>query len=203
MAIFNLAADTAVFTSNTYLAVEGPRTLVDPGAIPGVVDAIRERIPALDAVVLTHQHDDHVAQLDSVVAAFDPAVYAYADHPLRTDPIEDGDSIQIGAEAFTAVHTPGHADDHVAFVSETTLFSGDLVVYDDGAFTGGSFGRTDGPGQSRSTLIESIDRLLDRLPASVEYLYAGHGGPFQGDVRSIVTRALERAERREPKYPEE
>ena len=203
MTIFNLAADTDVFTSNAYLAVEGHPTLVDPGAVPGTVDAIRERVSTLDAVVLTHQHDDHIEQLDSVVAAFDPAVYAYADHPLRTVAIEDGESIQIGAEAFTAVHTPGHADDHVAFVSETTLFSGDLVVYDDAAFTGGSFGRTDGPGQSRSTLIESIDRLLARLPASVENLYAGHGDPFRGNVRSIVTRALERAERREPKYPEE
>ncbi|MGM0398450.1 MAG: MBL fold metallo-hydrolase [Halobacteriota archaeon] len=203
MNVVNLAADADVFTSNAYL-VEGNRTvLIDPGAMPGTIDAIRDRGTDLDAVVVTHQHADHVAELDSVVDAFSPAVYAYADHPRRTEALVDGDHLDIGDERFEAVHTPGHADDHLAFVSETTLFSGDVVVHDDAAFTGGSFGRTDQPGQSRSTLIESIERLLDRLSDSVEAMYAGHGGTFEGDVRSVVGRALERAERREPKYPEE
>ncbi|MFW5896137.1 MAG: MBL fold metallo-hydrolase, partial [archaeon] len=177
--------------------------LVDPGAMAGIVDAVRERVPDLDAIVVTHQHADHVAELEAVVDAFAPEVYAYADHTLRTIDIIDGDHLTIGDETFEAVHTPGHADDHLAFVSERTLFSGDVVVHDDEAFTGGSFGRTDQPGQSRSTLIESIYRLLERLPDSVEYLYPGHGDTFEGDVREVVERALERAERREPKYPDE
>jgi hydroxyacylglutathione hydrolase len=198
-----VTADADVFTCNAFL-VEGDRTtLVDPGAMSGVVDEIRDRVDSLDAVVLTHQHPDHVEQLDAVVDTFSPAVLAYGTQDHRTVALEDGDSLRIGDETFEAVHTPGHADDHLAFVSDTTLFSGDVVVHDDAAFTGGSFGRTDLPGQSRATLIESIERLLDRLPASVEYLYAGHGGTFRGDVRSIVERSLERAERREPKYPEE
>lgn len=196
-------AEADVFTSNAYL-VEGDRTvLVDPGAMAGIVEAVRERVSDLDAVVVTHQHADHVAELEAVVDAFAPEVYAYADHPLRTIDVVDGDHLVIGDETFEAVHTPGHADDHLAFVSETTLFSGDVVVHDDAAFTGGSFGRTDQPGQSRSTLIESVYRLLERLPDSVEYMYAGHGETFEGDVREVVERALERAERREPKYPEE
>ncbi|MFW5937349.1 MAG: MBL fold metallo-hydrolase [Halanaeroarchaeum sp.] len=198
-----VTAGADVFTANAYL-VEGDRTtLVDTGAMPGVVDEIRDRVDFLDAVVLTHQHADHVEQLDAVVEAFSPAVLAAGDHDLRTDALHDGDVVRIGDESFEAVATPGHADDHLAFVSDTTLFSGDVVVHDDGAFTGGSFGRTDLPGQSRTVLIESIERLLERLPESVEYLYAGHGGTFQGDVHAIVERALERAERREPKYPEE
>jgi len=58
-------------------------------------------------------------------------------------------------------------------------------------------------GQSRDRLIESIRELLDRLPASVSEMYSGHGGVYEGDVRAVVERALERAERREPKYPDE
>jgi len=78
------------------------------------------------------------------------------------------------------VYTPGHADDHVSFVSESALFSGDVVVHDDGAFDDGSFGRTDMAGQSRDRLIESIRRLLGRMPDSVDQMYSGHGGVFEG-----------------------
>jgi glyoxylase-like metal-dependent hydrolase (beta-lactamase superfamily II) len=203
MAVSNLTADADVFTSNAYL-VTGERTvLVDAGAMPGIVDAIRDRADGLDAVVLTHQHADHVDQLDAVVDAFDPEVYAFADHEHRTQALNDGAAVDIDDETFEAVHTPGHAPDHLAFVSETTLFSGDVVVYEDAAFSGGSFGRTDMAGQSRETLIQSVEDLLDRLPDSVDRLYAGHGATFEGDVRSIVERALERARRREPKYPDE
>lgn len=202
MDVHNVTAGADTFTCNAYLVTGGVTTLVDAGAAPGVVGAIRERTETIDRVVLTHQHGDHVAELDAVMDAFQPDCYAYADHPQRTHAIEDGDTIEIGAEAFEVVYTPGHADDHVSLVSDTTVFTGDVVVHDDGAFEGGSFGRTDMPGQSRERLIESIETLLDRLPEGVEEMYSGHGGPFHGDVRSIVETALERAQRQEPKYPE-
>jgi glyoxylase-like metal-dependent hydrolase (beta-lactamase superfamily II) len=111
----------------------------------------------------------------------------------------------MGDESFDVVYTPGHADDHVSLVSERTLFSGDVVVYNDGAFDDGSFGRTDMAGQSRERLIESLETLLSRLPDSVTAMYAGHGDAFHADdesVRDVTERALSRAQRREPKYPE-
>ncbi len=203
MDVTNVTADAETFTCNAFL-VEGDRTvLVDAGAYDGVVEAVRERTETLDAVVLTHQHSDHVARLDAVLDAFDAALYAYGDHPRRETELEDGDQVFIGDEPFDVVYTPGHADDHVSFVSETTLFSGDVVVHDDGAFDYGSFGRTDMPGQSRERLIESLRALLDETGEDVEHLYAGHGDEFHGDVRDVVETALGRAEKREPKYPEE
>ena len=203
MAVHHVTADADVFTCNVYLATGAVPTLVDAGAMPGVVDAIREHVDGLDRVVLTHQHGDHVEQLDAVLDAFDADCYAYANHPRRTHELADGDTVQIGDEACEVVYTPGHADDHVSLVGPDSLFSGDVVVHDDGAFDYGSFGRTDMPGQSRERLIESIEDLLDRLPDGVEHLYAGHGGVFHGDVRDVVETALGRAERREPKYPDE
>ena len=203
MNVTNVTADAESFTCNAYLA-EGDRTvLVDAGAMDGVVDVVRERVDDLDAAVLTHQHGDHVARVDAVVDAFDAPLYACSDHPRRTNELEDGDQVFIGNEAFDVVHTPGHADDHVSFVSESTLFSGDVVVHDDGAFDYGSFGRTDMAGQSRERLIESIETLLERMPEGVEHLYAGHGDTFHGDVRDVVETALGRAETHEPKYPDE
>jgi hydroxyacylglutathione hydrolase len=191
------------FTCNVYLALGETPTLVDAGAYDGVVDEIRDHTDKLDRVVLTHQHGDHVQQLQSVVDAFDPDVYAYDDHPLRTHELADGDTIRMGDGDFEVVFTPGHAPDHVSLVSESALFSGDVVVHDDGAFEDGSFGRTDMSGQSRERLIESIRDLLGRMPEGVREMYSGHGGTFEGDVREVVERALERAERRDPKYPDE
>ena len=202
MEVHNVTADAETFTCNAYLAIGERTTLVDAGGWEGVVDAVREHTDNVDAVVLTHQHGDHVQELERVLDAFDAEVYAYAEHPRRDHAIEDGDEVLVGDETCEVVYTPGHADDHVSLVSDQSLFSGDVVVHDDGAFEGGSFGRTDRPGQSREREIESIRRLLDRMPDGVEGMYSGHGGVFHGDVRSIVEKALERAERREPKYPE-
>ena len=203
MQVHNVTADAETFTCNAYL-VEGDRTvLVDAGSMPGVVDAIADHAEEIDAVVLTHQHGDHVAELDTVLDAYDPELLCYDDHPRRTRGISDGDTLRIGDEEFEAIYSPGHADDHLAFVSETTIFSGDVVVYNDGAFDDGSFGRTDMAGQSREALIESLHAILDALPDTVEAMYPGHGDEFHGDVREVVERALERAERREPKYPDE
>jgi len=202
MEVHHVTEDAETFTCNAYLAVGDRTTLVDVGSYDGVVDEIADHVDDVAAVVLTHQHRDHVGELAAVCEAFDPVVYAYADHPLRTEPLADGDRLTIGDEEFAVVYTPGHADDHVSFVSETTLFSGDVVVHDDGAFEYGSFGRTDMPGQSRAELIRSIERLLEALPEGVEHLYAGHGSVFHGDVRDVVETALKRAKRREPKYPE-
>jgi glyoxylase-like metal-dependent hydrolase (beta-lactamase superfamily II) len=207
MDVVNVTRDAEEFTCNAYLLTGDRPALVDVGTMPGVVSAIREHTDRVEAVALTHQHADHVGELDAVLDAFDPDLYAYGDHPRRTHGLVDGDEVRLGDETFEVVYTPGHAADHVSLVSETTIFSGDVVVYNDGAFEDGSFGRTDMAGQSRERLVRSLRTLLERLPDSVEHVYAGHGDPFHAEssgdtVRDVVERALGRAERREPKYPD-
>ena len=203
MDILTVTADAELFTCNAYLALGEEPTLVDAGAMAGVEDVVAEHTDDLSKVVLTHQHSDHVAELDAVLDRFDTDCYAFGDHPKRTHELSDGGDIVIGDETCEVVHTPGHADDHVSLVGDRSLFSGDVVVYNDGAFDDGSFGRTDYPGQSRERLIESIRELLDRMPDTVERMYAGHGDVFSGGIREVVERALDRAERREPKYSNE
>ncbi|MUV58377.1 Glyoxylase, beta-lactamase superfamily II [Halogeometricum rufum] len=208
MEIVTVTDGAEQFTCNAYLVLGERNVLVDAGTMPGVEDVVAEHTDALDAVVLTHQHTDHVGELDAVLDAFDADLYAYADHPRRTGELEDGDELRMGDETFEVVYTPGHASDHVSLVGETRVFSGDVVVHDDGAFDDGSFGRTDMPGQSRERLVESLRTLLRRMPDTVAELYAGHGDVFRSDpdgdsVRDVIERALSRAERREPKYPDD
>jgi len=219
MDVLDVTSGAETFTCNAYLAVGSESTLVDAGAYDGVVEEVREHVDDVDSVVVTHQHGDHVEQLPAVVDAFDPDVYAFGDHRLRTHELEDGDTVRVGSEDCDVVFTPGHASDHVSLVSGSSLFAGDVVVHDDGAFDDGSFGRTDMAGQSRERLVGSIREILRRMPeggrasdasttpgdersesAGVEDMYSGHGDVFHGDVRGVVERALERAERREPKY---
>ena len=203
MEVHHVTEGAETFTCNAFLATGDYTALVDAGSMDGVVDVVRDHTDDLDAVYVTHQHPDHVSQLEAVCDAFDPDVYAYAEHPRRTHELVDGDTVPIGDEEFEVVYTPGHAEDHVSFVSETSLFSGDVVVHNDGAFDYGSFGRTDMEGMSREVLVESIERLLERLPDGVEHMYSGHGDVFHGDVRDVVETALSRAKKFEPKYPDE
>jgi glyoxylase-like metal-dependent hydrolase (beta-lactamase superfamily II) len=205
--VVTVTADADQFTCNAYLVPGETPTLVDAGTMPGVADVIADRTDALDRVVLTHQHSDHVGRLDEVLDAFDADLYAYAEHPRRTHELVDGETVTMGDDDYEVVYTPGHAGDHVSLLSENRLFSGDVVVYNDGAFDDGSFGRTDMAGQSRERLIESLRTLLDRLPDTVEAMYAGHGDVFRAadggeSVRAVIERALSRAERRQPKYPD-
>lgn len=209
MEVVTVTEGAEQFTCNAYLVLGERTVLVDAGTMPGVEDVVAEHTEELDAVVLTHQHSDHVGELDAVLDAFDAELYAYGDHPQSDGTLEDGEEMVFGDETFEVVYTPGHAADHVSFVSDHTLFSGDVVVYNDGAFDDGSFGRTDMAGQSRERLVKSLQTLLERMPETVAAMYAGHGAVYRahpdGDedsVREVVERALSRAEQREPKYPE-
>lgn len=190
------------FTANAYLVAGETTALVDVGTPSWVADAVSERVDALDAILVTHAHHDHIDQLESLVDRFDPTVYAHGEVGVAAESIEDGEELPLGDTTVTVMHTPGHASDHVVFFDDRWLFSGDVVVYNDGAFDDGSFGRTDLPGADREVLIESITRLADTLPGSVESMYPGHGDPYTGEVHAVIQRSLERASRREPKYPE-
>jgi glyoxylase-like metal-dependent hydrolase (beta-lactamase superfamily II) len=50
--------------------------------------------------------------------------------PVRWEPLQDGEQVNVGDTTLAAIHTPGHAPDHVCFWHEEsrTLFGGDLAV---------------------------------------------------------------------------
>ncbi len=178
----NLAADVRAFTSNVFL-VGGERTvLVDPGANFDVVARLEDRPESPDAVVLTHTHPDHVGNVDAVREAFDVETWGFdPEHEAVDRAIEDGGHLEIGDHSYEALHTPGHAADHLCLYAPEAgvLFGGDLV------FQGGSFGRTDLPGADRATLIESIDRVLDRTNDDLDVLYTGHGPAIEEPYQAV------------------
>ncbi|SEV83968.1 MBL fold metallo-hydrolase [Natrinema salifodinae] len=176
--ITNLARDVQAFTSNVFL-VTGDRTvLVDTGANFDVVDAVRSEVDDLDAVVLTHTHRDHVGNLAAVKDAFGVEAWGYdpgidgVDHAIA-----DEETVRLGDRDYVALHTPGHKNDHLCFYADDggVLFAGDLI------FQNGSFGRTDLEEGDRATLIESIDRVRDRIDSDLAEMHTGHGPSVTSD----------------------
>lgn len=170
--IRNLARGTDAFTSNVFLVTGERRVLVDVGNEFDVVAAAREHVDDLDAVVVTHTHYDHVENLPAVTEAFDVDVWGYDTTQTGIEhALADGDTVRLGDHEYTALHTPGHKDDHLCLFSAdaSVLFAGDLV------FANGSFGRTDLEEGDRDRLVESIDRVLDTVPEDLGAMYTGHG----------------------------
>lgn len=191
--IHNLAATTTAFSSNTFLVSGAEPALVDTGANFDVVEQLRDRDADLERVVLTHTHRDHVGNLAAVREAFDVPVYGF-------DPAVDGidrqladeETIQLGDHEYLALHTPGHKDDHLCLYADRPgiLFAGDLV------FANGGFGRTDLDEGDRQTLIESLDRLLERIDQGLAAMHCGHGPSVTTDPYQHVELAARMARQR-------
>lgn len=101
--------------TNTYLYGSDPCVVIDPGDdAPSHLKAIRaaaEERGGIGLVLLTHSHGDHTAGADRLEAE---AI------------LPENGELHFGLRVLA---TPGHAEDHVSFVSEAGVcFSGDLVL---------------------------------------------------------------------------
>ena len=198
--IHNIAAGVDAFTSNAFLvspeargdhAVDDRTVLVDTGANFDAVSHLAGDVDHLDAVVITHTHPDHVGNVDAIRERFDVETWGFdSSHETVDNRVRDGDEVRIGTDDYRALHTPGHAVDHLCLYAPDAgvLFAGDLV------FAEGGFGRTDLPGSDRSTLVESLERVLDTVGPDLEVMHAGHGPSVVDDPLANVERALTAAE---------
>jgi hydroxyacylglutathione hydrolase len=164
--------------SNAYLVADregGHAVLVDGnGAVEPLVEAADRLGVAVDAILLTHHHEDHLAGLDRYRERFGAPVYA---HPWTAGQVEgvertfdEGDVLEVGALRIEVLHTPGHAAGHVALlVDGTDCFTADVVFK-------GTVGGTFAPGATGyEDLKASVMRLVS-LPAST-VLHPGHREP--------------------------
>jgi glyoxylase-like metal-dependent hydrolase (beta-lactamase superfamily II) len=103
--------------------------------------------------------------------------------------IRDGDAIPAGDMWLTAIHTPGHAPDHLCFWHEPTrtLFGGDLAIQDTTVWIPAS-----AQGDLRAYL-KSLDRVLALAPARI---FPAHG-PVIDDPAALLRRYIARRAVRE------
>ena len=156
--------------TNTYL-VGGPRVVViDPGPDnPGHVARIRDAAHAsgqVASILVTHSHRDHLgaAQRLSAETGAPVARWKAGDRPLA-----HGEVVTVGDVRLRALHTPGHAPDHLVFHWETrrTLFSGDLIL-------GTGTVVVAPPSGSMEDYLRSLEQVAD---LDLALIAPGHGPP--------------------------
>lgn len=129
--------------TNTYLVGHERMAVIDPGVDdPHHVQRIAELAEGrIEWILVTHAHPDHSPASRSLARLTGAPVLAYPhtlrgirDRDFRADKyLEDGDVLRSGEFSLRALHTPGHAADHLAFLLEedAILLAGDQVM--DGA----------------------------------------------------------------------
>jgi glyoxylase-like metal-dependent hydrolase (beta-lactamase superfamily II) len=113
--------------TNSWIVGRDPAWLVDPGpALEPHIEAIADELTTrggLAGIALTHDHADHAEAVSPIRARFPEAQLAGARGEV--DVVLAGGS-RFGP--FEAIETPGHAPDHLAFVSGPVAFTGDAVL---------------------------------------------------------------------------
>jgi glyoxylase-like metal-dependent hydrolase (beta-lactamase superfamily II) len=177
--------------TNTYL-FEGADgvTVLDPGpdSPQHVADIMRLTPGRIVRIVLSHTHRDHLGATAALKAATGAPTFGWhrsADANFTPDmALRDGDRVA----GMVAIHTPGHAADHLCFSRpDGVLMSADHVM-------GWSSSIVNPPGGDMAAYFASLELLLAR--ADTVYL-PGHGPNIadpQAHVRSLLGHRLAREE---------
>jgi glyoxylase-like metal-dependent hydrolase (beta-lactamase superfamily II) len=187
--------------TNSYLIGDAELALIDPGPD---LDAHRELLLAavgdrLRWIFCTHTHRDHSPLARALQAATGAQLLGHGRRPDdgRQDEsfapdraLADGDLVDCGAFRLRAVHTPGHASNHLCYLLEGRglLFTGDHVMQ-------GSTVVISPPDGDMQAYLDSLQRLLE-LP--VARFAPGHGHVIE-TPREEVRRLIEHRMKREQK----
>lgn len=162
--------------TNTYLIeADGGFVVLDPGPDDAghLEDILRATGGAVSAILLSHTHSDHLGATAGLKARTGAKTYAFhlsADDAFIPDVLlRNGDS----AVGMTAIHTPGHASDHLCFAfRDGILFSADHVM-------SWSSSIVSPPGGDMADYFRSLELVMERG----DRLYLpGHGPPLPDPV---------------------
>lgn len=169
--------------TNTYLVGIDEIVVVDPGPdTESHLDAIAgcggDRIRW---IVCTHTHEDHSPGVAGLKARTGAEVLAFdARDGLEIDrPMGDGDVIEATEFVLRAIHTPGHASNHLCFLleQERMLFSGDHIME-------GSTVVIAPPDGDMSAYLRSLERLTSLRPR-LRSIAPGHGHLIEAPAAKI------------------
>jgi hydroxyacylglutathione hydrolase len=167
--------------------------IIDPGdEAERLLHALEQLgVRAVDAILVTHTHFDHIGAVAPVAGATGAPVYCpelekdvlanimdYVPWPgfgpfesYDADfTVKGADTLELAGLVFDVLFTPGHSPGHVTYAvrDEDALFSGDVLFQ-------GSVGRVDLPGGDWPTLLASIESLVAAFPPETT-VHPGHMG---------------------------
>jgi glyoxylase-like metal-dependent hydrolase (beta-lactamase superfamily II)/8-oxo-dGTP pyrophosphatase MutT (NUDIX family) len=183
--------------TNTYLVGDKDLAVIDPGPaieshIAAVLAAAAGRIRS---VICTHTHLDHSPAAAAIKAATGAVLIG---RPAPEQPgqdrgfvpervLEHGDRVLFGGVSLRALHTPGHASNHLCYLLENTkmLFTGDHVMQ-------GSTVVINPPDGDMRAYLASLELLLAE---DILILAPGHGyliGEPHREARRLIRHRLAR-----------
>ena len=194
-----LAPNPSAFTNTgTQVHLVGTTDLavIDPGPdTPEHIDAIVRAIAGrpVTAILITHTHRDHSPGSRPLAAATGAPIVGCAplaldDDGIRSDAsfdrdyapdrvLADGESVGGAGWTLTAVATPGHTSNHLAFAlpEAKALFTGDHVM-------GWSTSIVSPPDGDMADYMASLDNLMHR---DDRIYYPAHGDPVENPQRLV------------------
>lgn len=178
--------------TNAYLLGEDELAVIDPG--PQIASHIEKLSKyKIKWILCTHTHLDHSPAAAALKAATGATVFGRP-APQGQDPTfepdvvpEDGQRIALGGVTLRAIHTPGHASNHLCYFLEDTrmLFTGDHVMQ-------GSTVVINPPDGDMRAYLRSLERLLGE---DIAVIAPGHGyliGAPHKEVRRLIAHRLGR-----------
>lgn len=182
--------------TNTYLlgSQQTGIAILDPGpADEAHIEAIMSQAGGdIRWILCTHTHKDHspAAHLlkrrtGATLIGMPAPAFANQDENFLPDIIpQDGQALSVAGVVLTAIHTPGHASNHLCFLhtAEKLLFTGDHIMQ-------GSTVVINPPDGHLATYLVSLNKIKDTV---AEYLAPGHGfliaSPAEAVERLLIHR---------------
>ncbi|MEK7878025.1 MAG: MBL fold metallo-hydrolase [Pseudomonadota bacterium] len=186
--------------TNAYIIGGEQLALIDPGPespahLAAMLSAVGGR---LRWILCTHTHHDHSPGARALKAATGAEVigmpapqHANQDVTFAPDRVfRHGDGLDCGAFTLSAVHTPGHASNHLCYLlePEKLLFTGDHVMQ-------GSTVVISPPDGDMIAYLASLEALL---ALDIVRIAPGHGHPIDTpheEARRLIAHRLKREQK--------
>lgn len=164
----------AIGVSNTYIIGPengGPAVLIDPGRFDvTLLELIEENNYDIKTVLVTHDHDNHIKGLRTLLKIYDARIIAGSKkiHGFESTPVSDGTELDVIGFRITVIDVEGHSSDSRVYKVGPYLFTGDVL-------SAGRIG-TSQTTYTRKLLIESLKKKILSLDEDL-LLLPGHGPP--------------------------
>jgi glyoxylase-like metal-dependent hydrolase (beta-lactamase superfamily II) len=158
-------------TENPVNNQQSAAIIIDPGSMDNIMlKTIEENNFDLKAVLITHEHLNHVQGLRTLNKIYNAGVIAVNQNIMehKTTRVKDGDRLIIGGITVEVISIPGHSSDSVVYKIGDLLFTGDVL-------TAGLVGSTASAYGAATQMNKLRSRLLS-LPGDYTIL-PGHGPP--------------------------